>query len=160
MKISMSQAVRETGIPRTTLWRAIKSGKMSAARTENGEWELDPAELFRAFPPKQENKSPATETGQSTIHHPSSTELTVENEGLKRLIETHQAEIERQEFTIADLRSRLDSSEQERREATNTLRGLLTHTSQPKKSSSVVWIAIGVSLAMAFAVVAYWKTHS
>jgi hypothetical protein len=30
--------------------RAIKAGKISVAKDENGEWQIDPAELHRIYP--------------------------------------------------------------------------------------------------------------
>ena len=35
---------------KSTIWRAIKSGKVSATRTDTGDYQLDPAELHRVFP--------------------------------------------------------------------------------------------------------------
>jgi hypothetical protein len=31
--------------------RAIKAGKLSVAKDENGEWQIDPVELHRIYPP-------------------------------------------------------------------------------------------------------------
>ena len=36
---------------RSTIYRAWKSGRLSATRTDTGQIEVDPAELFRVFPP-------------------------------------------------------------------------------------------------------------
>jgi hypothetical protein len=36
---------------RSTLFRAYKSGRMSATRADMRQIEVDPAELFRVFPP-------------------------------------------------------------------------------------------------------------
>jgi hypothetical protein len=41
----------QTGVNRSTLFRAYKSGRMSATRADTGQIEVDPAELFRVFPP-------------------------------------------------------------------------------------------------------------
>ena len=35
---------------KSTIWRAIKTGRISATRTYTGTYEIDPAELFRVFP--------------------------------------------------------------------------------------------------------------
>lgn len=51
MKLSASQAAKETGLSIPTITRAIKSSKMSAERVEGGGYLIDPAELFRVFPP-------------------------------------------------------------------------------------------------------------
>ena len=45
--ISMGQAARQLGVSKGTLSKAIASGKLSAARREDGSWAIDPAELHR-----------------------------------------------------------------------------------------------------------------
>ncbi len=51
MAMTLSEAAAATGVNRSTIYRAFKSGRMSAARLETGQIEVDPAELFRVFPP-------------------------------------------------------------------------------------------------------------
>jgi hypothetical protein len=51
MAMSLAEAAAATGVNRSTLFRAYKSGRMSAARADTGQIEVDPAELFRVFPP-------------------------------------------------------------------------------------------------------------
>ena len=51
MVMSLAEAAAATGVNRSTLFRAYKSGRMSAARADTGQIEVDPAELFRVFPP-------------------------------------------------------------------------------------------------------------
>jgi predicted DNA-binding transcriptional regulator AlpA len=48
--LSLSEAATAAGIAKSTIWRAIKTGRISATRTHLGTYEVDPAELFRAFP--------------------------------------------------------------------------------------------------------------
>lgn len=50
MKVSASEAAKRTGKSVPTITRAIKSGKISAERTESGSYLIDPSELFRVFP--------------------------------------------------------------------------------------------------------------
>jgi predicted DNA-binding protein (UPF0251 family) len=60
--LSLSEAAVAAGIAKSTIWRAVKAGRISATRTVTGKYEIDPAELFRAFPavPKNvEMKQPA-----------------------------------------------------------------------------------------------------
>jgi hypothetical protein len=159
----MGQAARETGLSKTTIWRAVKAGKMSAVKNLDGDYEIDPAELFRVFPHKPSHQSQVMASSSesvSTTPEPTPDWLAVENEGLKKLIETHNAEIVRQEQTITDLRTRLDRAESERRDATNALRGLLTHTSQPKPARGLLWAIGGVLLLTIMATVTYWKMFS
>ena len=51
MAMSLAEAAAATGVNRSTLFRAYKSGRMSATRTDTGQIAVDPAELFRVFPP-------------------------------------------------------------------------------------------------------------
>lgn len=51
--LSLKQAAEQTGVARSTIWRAIKSGKISAARSGAKDYLIDPAELFRVFAPQQ-----------------------------------------------------------------------------------------------------------
>lgn len=48
---SISAAARATGVDRTTIYRAIKSGRLSATTTATGERGIDLAELLRVFGP-------------------------------------------------------------------------------------------------------------
>ena len=49
--LSLREAAEAAGTSKSTIWRAVKSGRMSAARGGDGGFAIDPAELFRAFPP-------------------------------------------------------------------------------------------------------------
>jgi excisionase family DNA binding protein len=51
MAMGLSEAAAATGVNRSTIYRAWKSGRMSATRTDTGQIEVDPAELFRVFSP-------------------------------------------------------------------------------------------------------------
>lgn len=51
MKLTASQAAKQTGKSIPTITRAIKSGKISAERTNSGGYLIEPSELFRVFPP-------------------------------------------------------------------------------------------------------------
>jgi hypothetical protein len=46
----LGQAARAADVSKTTVQRAIKSGRLSATRQEDGSYVIDPAELHRAFP--------------------------------------------------------------------------------------------------------------
>ena len=51
------QASVETGKDRSTLFRAIKKGKLSAEKLDNGNYLIDSSELFRVYPAKQVNSA-------------------------------------------------------------------------------------------------------
>ena len=48
-ELSLSQAAKLAGKSKSTINRAIKTGKLSATRHEDGSYSIDPAELARAF---------------------------------------------------------------------------------------------------------------
>lgn len=51
VKLTLIQAAIETGKNRSTIFRAIKKGTISAEKTNNDGYLIDPAELFRVYPP-------------------------------------------------------------------------------------------------------------
>jgi excisionase family DNA binding protein len=50
---TLAQAAEATGLNRSTILRAIKSGKISGARDSQGAWSVEPVELHRAFAPAE-----------------------------------------------------------------------------------------------------------
>jgi len=64
MAIGLSEAAAATGVNRSTIYRAWKAGRLSSTRTDTGQIEVDPAELFRVFPPI------ATQQGAQVAAHP------------------------------------------------------------------------------------------
>ena len=55
-ELSLTQAAALTGKSKSTLTRAIKSGRLTASRAD-GTFSLDPAELLRVYPDAQRNAS-------------------------------------------------------------------------------------------------------
>lgn len=55
--MTLSQAAKASGKSKSTLSRAIKTGRLSAARLDDGNFSIDPAELFRAYPATPSNPS-------------------------------------------------------------------------------------------------------
>jgi hypothetical protein len=48
---NLETAAAAVGRNKTAILRAIEAGKIPAAKNENGEWQIDPAELHRIYPP-------------------------------------------------------------------------------------------------------------
>ena len=67
MAIGLSEAAAATGVNRSTIYRAWKAGRLSVTRTETGQIEVEPAELFRVFPPI------ASQQGAGDAVHPRAT---------------------------------------------------------------------------------------
>jgi hypothetical protein len=51
MSYSLQQAADAAGVNKSTVLRAIQTGKVSATRNEHGQWLIEPAELHRVYPP-------------------------------------------------------------------------------------------------------------
>ena len=55
--MSLGEAAKATGKSKTTISRAVKSGKVSGGNKGNdGEYQIDPAELFRVYPMKKQTQ--------------------------------------------------------------------------------------------------------
>ena len=63
MTCTLGMAARATGLSKSTIRRAIKAGRVSAGRSETGDYAIDPAELHRVFPPVQD----ATRSGNGSV---------------------------------------------------------------------------------------------
>ena len=51
MKLTLGQAAKEVEVSKTAISNSIKSGSLSAQRTDDGSSGIDPAELFGVYPP-------------------------------------------------------------------------------------------------------------
>jgi hypothetical protein len=112
MKLSLGQAAKETGVDKSTISRAIKSGKLSAHRKESGGYEIDPAELFRVFSPASQKHDPVA------LPPDIPTETLLENRELRIKLEAAELRIRDKEEEARDLRRRLDTESEERRKLT------------------------------------------
>jgi hypothetical protein len=94
MAMSLAEAAAATGVNRSTLFRAYKSGRMSATRTDTGQIEVDPAELFRVFPPvapHQGAQEDMHQRAQATDAHDNALQagaLTIEIKMLREMLDT------------------------------------------------------------------------
>lgn len=116
MSYTLGQAARVAQRSKPTIARAIQRGRLSAFKTEDGSYRIDPAELFRVYPGD----------GQTSGTMQQSVPVTPTRESLR--VERDRLLSEREDLreTIRDLRIRLDASEAERRELSAQVRGLLT----------------------------------
>jgi len=107
--LSLRDAGREVGVSKSTIFRAIKSGRMSAMRDDDGNFAIDPAELFRVYPPRQAlERAAAMPSGQGA---PSSE--TSETPALRAEIEGLRAQLqlmrEKDDEIINELKGQRDS---------------------------------------------------
>ena len=124
--LTLNQAAKEAGKSKQTILDAIRNGRLSAPKDEQGRYQIDPAELFRVYPVtgQQTRQRPDAETGTDHLRPDTGTAF------FERIIAGLESERD-------DLRRRLDQSEEarereaaERREAQAKLTALLTY--QPK----------------------------
>lgn len=105
MRYTLGTAAKATGKAKSTILRAIKSGIISAQKSHDGSYEIEPSELHRVFEqnsaqqPSSNNTQPPEEQGAT----------------LRFRLEIFEAERQRErdqmQATIDDLRARLDRSE-------------------------------------------------
>jgi excisionase family DNA binding protein len=121
--LTVAEAAEEVGISRGGIWKAIKSGRLSATKNNNGQIVIDPAELYRVYRPADDH---------SQLHEQqSSTESTSKQREVDELtarLELTNKLLARAENEVDDLRRRLDDEAAERRKLTM----LLTHQPEPK----------------------------
>ena len=114
MGYSLQQAAEAAGKDPSTIWRAIKNGRISAKKGESGTLDIDPAELHRVFPPVALKLAQ-----QDALQEVASVELVSENRELKAKVELLREMVDR-------LNGLLDKESEDRRRLTM----MLTH--QPK----------------------------
>ena len=105
MKLTIGQAAKDTGKSKSTISRAIKTGRISAQKTGD-RYEIDPAELFRAFPPATGAQPSQSNDTQPPSPTPSQPDPATETE-LRMLREM----LDRERETVTDLRERLTRAE-------------------------------------------------
>ena len=107
--LTLGQAAKETGRSKSTIFKALESGKLSYVEKTTAGYKIDPAELFRAFPKTPENdKKEQSETPENTK----------ENEYLRRENELLREQLKREQ----------EQADHWRRQAT----ALLTHQPEAK----------------------------
>jgi hypothetical protein len=67
---TIATAAAAVGRNKTAILRAIESGRVSAAKDENGEWQIDPAELHRVYPPLRSASMPGNDMQQHLQQSP------------------------------------------------------------------------------------------
>lgn len=109
-KLNLSQAAKVTGKNRTTIWRHINSGKLSAERDRDGMPFIDTSELLRVYGELRNNATPSAEEIQhhATHGYPELVEVI-------ELLRKEQAEMREQ---IVALTNRLNAPSEIKRETT------------------------------------------
>lgn len=114
--LTLNSAAKAVNRAKATLLKAIKTGRLSAAKDDHGVWMIEPVELYRVYPV---GSQPA-DTAQDS--DPGQSQRLPGNDYLWR---ERLADLERERAmmlnTIEDLRRRLDGETEERRRLMATL---------------------------------------
>ena len=125
--LTLNQAAREAGKSKATILDAIRNGRLTAPKDEQGRYQIDPAELFRVWP--QTIQPPDTET--ETDPAPTMLETAL----LRQQVAFLERILQGSEDERNDLRRRLDAESAARESAAAEIRRLtqmITQQSEPK----------------------------
>ena len=107
MSYTLNEAAKAVGKSKTTIHRAIKSGKISASKLESGAYAIDPSELHRVFQSVTAERTVRNNTGQRE------TVVGMADVRLEMLEKERERERHQLEETIADLREDRDKWRQQ-----------------------------------------------
>jgi hypothetical protein len=62
MSLSLAEAAAACGLDKSTIRRAVRSGRISGTRNDLGTWHVEPAELHRIYPPAARPEGDTTAT--------------------------------------------------------------------------------------------------
>lgn len=109
--LSIRDAARQAGVSRSSILRAIQSGRMSAPRKDDGGYAIDPAELFRVFEPRpmgQRDTAGPGDLGQTgQVAEPAGPGVTL------GVTDARAAALEAEVQALRELVRRLDTDKQE-----------------------------------------------
>lgn len=132
-KLSLNQAAKAGKVAKTTLLNALKKGHISGDKSENGQWEINPAELGRWLDSRTQKLS-KTSSENISIPRSSEPEKPPENNTVSLEVKLLRERLEDKDKTIEDLRTRLDAEAEERRQLTKQLTDQRPEPSQPPRS--------------------------
>lgn len=143
--LSLRDAAKEAGVSKTSILRAIRSGRLSAPRNDEGNYAIDPAELFRAFPPKgtsdhvdqgvsgtQDQSVPSNGAGGPDLVTARTSALEAEIQALKELVR-------RLDLDKQDLKSERDAWKGQA-EATQRLLSVASAPQEAGRSGLFSWL--------------------
>jgi hypothetical protein len=67
MVITLGEASRQTGKSKAAIIKAIKTSRLSVSKGETGDWQIDPAELFRVYQPASKPENGLTGEGSTRL---------------------------------------------------------------------------------------------
>lgn len=138
--IGLTEASKLTGKDKTTIHRAMKSGRLSFTVGDDGDRQIDPAELERVFPIKSQDgeiEVAPRNRKKAGSNHVQIAQLTAQLEIERTKTAALEERLTDKDSVIDDLRQRLDREGEERRQAQARLTALLTDQ-RPKEPPNVI----------------------
>ena len=129
MVYTLGQAAKAVGKSKTTISKAIQSGKISATKQTNGSYQIDPSELHRVFPP-----APLANSHDGPLDTPKLTPAPLggDTNSIRETIGL-EYELKAARQRISDLEEDRDQWRQQAKAANDVTTKLLTHTQQAKR---------------------------
>jgi excisionase family DNA binding protein len=110
--LSLREAAQLAKTSKSTILRAIQSGRLSATRTDDGGYSIDPAELCRVYPPRPDapDQSADQSAGQGAtgISTDAATELRIRNAQLEAGFNALKAILEAEKKHLEEIREDRD----------------------------------------------------
>jgi hypothetical protein len=127
--LTLNGAAKACKKSKSSILEAIQAGRLSANKDDKNQWQIQPSELFRVYPPTEYLPPEQNRDQPSTENHSTTLLLMLEKE--------RDRERKQLQTTIDDLRHRLDEESAERRKLTV----LITHQPEqkPEQPKSLLW---------------------
>lgn len=136
MSYTLGEAAKATGKSKPTIQRAIKSGKISASKKEDGTYDIDPAELHRVYPMKQGDGNASGNMKQSVTANDNG-RLQAELDAMRRELEQTALERDRERELMSQqielYKERLERADKDKDQLTAFL------TQEHKKAPTRLW---------------------
>lgn len=110
MYLSLGQAAKATGKSKSTISKALNSGKISYVSKDSSGFKIDPAELFRVYPKNEKGNS----GGEPSETSKENTEIQHKIKILEVQLEAANEKVKVLEADKEDYKSRLDKESEER----------------------------------------------
>jgi hypothetical protein len=125
--VGVTQAAKLTGRDPSTIFRALRTGRLSYTKDEAGNRRIDIAELERLYPIEKQRAAdaidgPARAPAMARTGTPAG-----EVEALRLLVAAKDEALRDLRARVDAIEARLDASEAERRQLSERLTGLLSH---------------------------------
>jgi hypothetical protein len=108
--LSLGQAARLASVGKTTIARAIQSGRLSATRRDDGGYAIDPAELCRVYDCRPSGATPATGEGDGLSERGATPRETGPDPELEKALAAAEARIEGLRQVVEAERRRADEA--------------------------------------------------